>query len=176
MTSTAPDPAPADPVPPRPEAQARVHRHRVHRADVLLAAGTVLFLLLLLPPWVRADGYDLGSGYRSGPTSADGLDSGLLVTAAVLLVLAACWSLLPAVAEVPTPVPRALVTTVLVALAALLTLLEWLTLLDSGVAVPGLLAVLTVAGLLAVAVGQLVPQARAWVAEERAGAPGPDVT
>jgi len=177
MTSTAPEPAPADPAPEQPAAggprsSRRLHLGRLHLADVLVTAGTVLFLLFLLAPWIRTGGYDLGSGYRAGPASADGLDSGLLVTALVLLVLATAWSLLPAVAAVPTPFPRALPTAGLVALAFLLALLEWLTTLDLGVTVAGLLAVLTVAAVLAVAVRQLVPQARAWVAAERDTARG----
>jgi len=194
MTSTAPDPAPVDPGPSRsgqpragqsPAGQSRpeqpgpaagrprrVRPGRLHLADVLVTAGTVLFALLLLAPWFRTEAYDLGFGHRVEAASADGLDSGLLVTALVLLVLASCWSLLPVVADVRTPFPRVLVTTGLAALAFLLTLPEWLTTLDIGVSVPGLLAVLTAAAVLAVAVRALVPQARAWVAAERA----PDVT
>ena len=181
MTSTAPDPAPVDPGSPQPErSDAGPERHRrvspgrLHRADVLVAAGTVLYALLLVVPWFRTEGYDLGFGHRVDAASAHGLDSGLLVTALVLLVLAACWSLLPAVADVRTPFPRWLVTTGLAAAAFLLTLLEWLTTLDIGVSVPGLLAVLTAAGVLAVAARELVPQARAWVADERDAGPRPD--
>ena len=183
MTSTAPDPAPVDPGPPRSEqsrpeqsdAPARTRRvrpGRLHLADVLVTAGTVLFALLLLAPWFRTEAYDLGFGHRVEAATAHGLDSGLLVTALVLLVLASCWALLPAVADTRTPFPRGLVTAGLAALALLLTLLEWLTTLDIGVSVPGLLAVLTVAAVFAVAVRALVPQARAWVAAERT----PDVT
>ena len=181
MTSTAPEPAPVDPGSPPPEPPAtgagptgrrRVDRSRLSRADVLVAAGTLLYLVLLLVPWFRTEAFDLGFGHRAAATSADGLDSGLLVTALVLLVLAAGWSLLPAVTDVPTPFPRFLVTTVLAVLASLLTLVEWLTTLDLGVSVAALLALLTVAAVTAVAVRALVPQARAWVAAERA----PDVT
>ena len=185
MTSTAPDPAGVDPGPPRsgqsgperpspdvPARPRRVRPERVHLADVLVAAGTVLFALLLLAPWFRTEAHDLGFGHRIEAATADGLDSGLLVTALVLLVLAGGWGLLPAVADVRPPFPRELVTAGLTALAFLLTLLEWLTTLDIGVSVPGLLAVLTAAAVLAVAVRALVPQARAWVAAE----PTRDVT
>jgi hypothetical protein len=127
----------------------------------------VLFLVLLLVPWYRREGFDLGYGHRVAAASANGLDSGLLVTALVLLVLAGAWALLPAVADVPTPFPRALVTTGLAALAFLVTVLAWLSSLDLGVSVPGLLAVLTVAAVLAVSVRQLLPQARAWLVAER---------
>ncbi|QXG77237.1 hypothetical protein KUM42_06900 [Modestobacter sp. L9-4] len=170
MTSTAPDPAdtgsPPDAVAavPRP----RVRPGRPARADVVVAAGTVVFLVLLLVPWYRREGFDLGYGHRVEATSANGLDSGLLVTALVLLVLASAWALLPAVADVPTPFPRALVTTGLVALAFLVTVLAWLSSLDLGFSLPGLLAVLTVAAMLAVSLRRLLPQARAWVAAERA--------
>ncbi|NEK95983.1 hypothetical protein GCU67_17710 [Modestobacter muralis] len=177
MTSTAPDPAGVDPEPTRsspelssPDVPARppwVRSGRLHLADVLVAAGTVLFALLLLAPWFRTEARDLGFGHRVEAATADGLDSGLLVTALVLLVLASCWGLLPAVADVRPPFPRELVTAGLTALALLLTLLEWLTTLDIGLSVPGLLAVLTAAVVFAVAVRALVPQARAWVAAER---------
>jgi hypothetical protein len=175
VTSPPPDPAPVDPAPaPAAEAVPAEPGRRVRRADVLVAAGAVVFALLLVVPWFRRDAFDLGFGHRVAATSADGLDSGLLVTALVLLVLAACWSLLPAVADLPVPFPRALVTSCLVAPAFLLTLLEWLTTLDIGVSVAGLLALLTVAGVLVVAVRQLVPQARAWLAAEHAVEPGDD--
>ena len=178
MTSTAPDPAPGSPPVPAPRADAaparrrRVDLRRLSRADVLVAAGTVLFLVLLLVPWFRTAAFDHGFGHRATAASANGLASGLLVTALVLLVLAAGWSLLPAVADVPTPFPRSLVTAGLAVPAFLLTLVEWLTTLDLGVSVAALLALLTVAAVLAVAVRALVPEARAWVAAERA----PDVT
>ena len=181
MTSTAPDPAPADPGSPPPEppptdpgpvASRRVDPRRLARADLLVAAGAVLFLVLLLVPWFRTEAFDHGFGHRAAATSADGLDSGLLVTALVLLVVAGGWSLLPAVAEVPTPFPRSLVTAGLAVLAFLLTLVEWLTTLDLGVSVAALLSLLTVAAVLVVAVRALVPQARTWVAAERS----PDVT
>ena len=173
MRPTAPDPAdtgsPPDAAPGRSR---RVRPGALHLADVLVTAGTVLFLLLLLAPWFRRQGFDLGSGHRVEAASADGLDSGLLVTALVLLALASVWSLLPALTDVAPPFPRALVTTGLAAAAFLMTALEWLTTLDLGVSVPALLAVLTVAAVLAVSVRQLLPQARAWTAAERA----PDVT
>ncbi|MFQ1001719.1 hypothetical protein [Modestobacter sp. SSW1-42] len=173
MTSTAPEPAPVDTGPDDvPARRRRVSPGRVHLADVLVAAGTVLFGLLLAALWFRRDPFDLGSGHRVEAATADGLDSGLLVTALVLLVAASAWSLLPAVADAPTPFPRALVTTALTSLALLLTLVEWVTTLDIGVSVPGLLALLTAAAVAAVAVRQLVPQARAWVAAGRT----PDVT
>jgi hypothetical protein len=167
VTSTAPDPAPAAPQSDvEPASPRRVRVGRWDLADVLVTAGTVLFALFLLAPWVRREGFDLGSGHRVEAASADGLDSGLLVTALLLLVAASCWSLLPAFTTAAPPFPRALVTSALAALAFLLTLLEWLTDLDAGVGVTGLLAVLTAAAVLAVAVRQLVPQARAWVAAE----------
>jgi hypothetical protein len=177
VTSTAPDPVPADTGSPPPADAAvagrrRVDLHRLSRADVLVAAGTVLFLVLAVVPWFRTEAFDLGFGHRAAAASADGLDSGLVVAALVLLVLAGGWSLLPAVADVPTPFPRELVTAGLAALAFLLTLVEWLTTLDLGVSVAALLALLTVAAVLAVAVRALLPPARAWVAAGRS----PDVT
>ena len=178
MRTTAPDPATVEPGFQQPDAERptrrrRVRPGRVHLAGVLVTARTVLYLLFLVAPWFRTPGFDLGFGHRADPASADGLDSGLLVTALVLLVLASCWSLLPAVAELAVPFPRALVTSGLTALAFLLTLLEWLTTLDIGVSVPGLLALLTAAAVFAVALGQLVPQARTWVAAGRDDRSGP---
>jgi hypothetical protein len=169
VTSTAPEPAPADAgsAPPTDDAGRRVDLRRLSRADVLVTAGAVLFGVLAVVPWFRTEAFDLGFGHRAAAVSARGLDSGLVVTALVLLVLAGGWSLLPAVAEVPTPFPRELLTAGLAVLAFLLVMVEWLTTLDLGVSVAALLALLTVAAVLTVAVRALLPPARAWVAAER---------
>ena len=162
MTSTAAEATTPD------EARPDHRRGRLHRADLLVAVGAVLFGVLTLVPWYRTEAFDLGFGHRAAAASANGLDSGLVVTALVLLVLAGGWSLLPAVTEVAVPFPRWLPTAVLAVGAFLLTLLEWLSSLDLGVSLPALLALLTVAAVVVVGVRQLVPQARDWVAAERA--------
>jgi|tagenome__1003787_1003787.scaffolds.fasta_scaffold20523983_2 hypothetical protein len=149
MTSSGPEPA---------RSGSRVDLGRLHRADCLVAAGTVLYLLFLALPWFSVDAFDLGSGFRSPGVSANGFDSGLLVLAAVLLVLATVWALLPAFAEVPAPSPRALPTAALAALAVVLTLVEWLSDLDLGFALMGLLALLSAIAVLVSATVRLLAE------------------
>jgi hypothetical protein len=151
MTSSGPEPAPSG---------TRVDLGRLCRADCLVAAGTGLYLIFLALPWFSVDAFDLGSGFRSPGVSANGFDSGLLVVAAVLLVLAAGWTLLPAFADVPAPSPRALPTTVLAALGFVLTLVEWLSDLDLGFPLMGLLAVLSAVAVLASAALRLLAELR----------------
>jgi hypothetical protein len=149
MTSSGPQAAPSG---------RRVDLARLRRADCVVAAGTVLYLLFLALPWFSVDAFDLGSGYRSDGASADGFDSGLLVGAAVLLVLAAAWTLLPAFAEVPAPSPRALLTTGLAAAALVLTLVEWLSDLGQGFPLMGLLALLSALAVLVAATFRLLAE------------------
>ena len=125
--------------------------------DLAVAVGTALFLLCAALPWYSLDAYDLGHGYRSPAVSVNGLDSGLVVVASLLLILALAWALLPAWADVPVPVPRAAVTVGLAVPAVLLTLVEWLSDLDVGSSVAGLLTLLCSVAVLAVAVLRLLP-------------------
>ena len=125
---------------------------RLRRADGAVAAGTLAFLVLLLLPWFRVDGFDLGWGYQVAPVWVDGFDSGLLTCALVLLLLATGWAFLPAVADVAVPAPRSVATTALAVLGFLLTLIEWLTTFDIGFTPTGLLALLAALAVLVSAV------------------------
>jgi len=62
-------------------------------ADVPLAAGTLLYLIFALIPWYSVDGFDLGSGFSIPGVSVNGFDSGMIVFAFVLLLLATAWLL-----------------------------------------------------------------------------------
>ena len=149
---------------PAPHRRGRLQPSRLRRADAGVGAGTLLYLVSLLLPWFRVDGFDLGSGYRLPGVSVNGLDSGLLVGALLLLLLATAWAVLPAVTDVPGRAPRSVVTAGLAALAALLTTIEWLTSFDTGFTVAGLLAWLCALAVLScAALGLLVefgPSAR----------------
>ncbi len=151
MTSSGPEGAPS---------RRRLDLTRLRRADWAVAAGTLLYLVCMTLPWFRVDGFDLGSGFAVPGVSVNGFDSGVLVVALVLLLLATAWALLPAVAEGPAPSPRSSVTACLAALAFVLTLVEWLSTLDEGFTAVGLLAVLVAAAVLAAAVLRLVRDLR----------------
>ena len=148
MTSSRPEGAPS---------RRRLDLTRLCRADWAVAAGTLLYLVCLTLPWFRVHGIDLGSGFAVPGVSVNGFDSGVLVVALVLLLLASAWALLPAVAEGPAPSPRSSVTACLAALAFLLTLVEWLLTFDAGFTLFGLLTFLTAAAVLACAVLRLLP-------------------
>jgi hypothetical protein len=151
MTSSGPGEPPDD-------GDGPIEPARLRRGDRAVAAGTVAYLVLLLLPWFSVDAFDLGSGFSLPGVSVNGLDSGLLIAALVLLVLAAVWAVLPAVRPAPVPFPRALLTAGLAALAFVLTLVEWLDTLDIGFSLVGLLAFLTSGAVLAVALLRLLPE------------------
>ena len=158
MTTNGPEQVPSAPEqPPAPAAPRRVDPGRLRPADHAVAVGTLLYLVLLALPWFRTDGFDLGSGFAVPPVSVNGFDSGTLTVAAVLLLAASVWALLPAVADVSLPFPRSAVTAGLAAPAFLLTLVEWLSTFDAGFTLVGLLAFLTSAAVLTVAVLRLLP-------------------
>jgi hypothetical protein len=131
---------------------------RLRLADCAVAAGTLLYLIFALLPWYTVDGFDLGSGYSFPDASANGFDSGTVVLAFVLLLLATAWALLPAVAELPGPFPRSSGTAALSAPAVLLTLIEWLSDLDLGFTWMGLLTLLSSVAVLAFAVLRLLAE------------------
>ncbi|WP_222269180.1 hypothetical protein [Modestobacter marinus] len=153
MTVSGPAPAPAG-------RGHRFDRSRLTWIDVAVAVGAVLYVVCLSVPWFRYDGYDLGFGYRSASYSVNGFVSGLLTVAAVLVVAAGVWALLPALADVRVPFPRATLTVGLAALTFLLTVVEWLTTFDVGFTLAGLLAVLTSATVVSLAVLRVLPDLR----------------
>jgi hypothetical protein len=175
MTSNGAAEPPDRPVPGAPaRGRARVDLHRLRPVDGVVAAGTLLYLVFALLPWYTVDAFDLGFAYRFPAVSANGFDSGLIVIAFLLLLLAAGWALLPAVAEVLLPVPRSLVTVGLSVLAVLLTVIEWLSDLDNGFTAMGLLALVAAVLVLASAVRGLVSELRSDPPPP--GRPAADVT
>jgi hypothetical protein len=144
---------------------------RLALADRVVVAGTLLYLLFALLPWYRVAAFDLGQGYSFPGESVNGFDSGLVVAAVVLLLSATAWAVLPAVADVPVRFPRSLVTVGLATAAFLLTLVEWLSDLDAGFSLMGLLALLAAIAVLTGAVLRLLPELRRTAAH---GAPVPE--
>jgi hypothetical protein len=136
---------------------------RLRRGDLAVAGGTLAYLVLLLLPWFSVDAFDLGSGFGLPGTGANGFDSGLLIAALVLLVLATVWVVLPAGLRAPVPFLGALATAGLVATAFVMTLVEWLATLDIGFSLAGLLALLTSGAVLLAAVLRLLPAAEEWI-------------
>ncbi|HEV7870966.1 MAG TPA: hypothetical protein VGO95_06885 [Modestobacter sp.] len=131
---------------------------RLRLADCAVAAGTLLYLIFMIIPWYSIDGFDLGEGYSFPGASVNGFDSGIVVLAFVLLLSASAWALLPAFADVRVPFPRSFITAGLVAFAFLFTLIEWLSDLDIGFTLMGLLTLLTSVAVLAFAVLRLLPE------------------
>jgi hypothetical protein len=131
---------------------------RLRLADCAVAAGTLLYLVFAILPWYRIDAFDLGSGFRLPGLSVNGFDSGILTSAVVLLLLASVWALLPAIADLPVPFPRAFLTAGLAALAFVLTLIEWLATVDVGFTLMGLLAFLSSVAVLAFAALRVLPE------------------
>jgi hypothetical protein len=156
-TSSMPQPIPPDGAGVSPPARGGGwHPGRLHLADQAIAAGTVLFLVVALLPWLRVHGIDVGGSFRTPGFSLNGFDLGLVTLAFVLLVLATVWTLLPSFTEMPVPFPRPAVTVGLTALAFLFTLTEWLRALDVGFSLIGLLAVLVAGATLGFAVLRLL--------------------
>jgi hypothetical protein len=168
MTSSGPQQTPngpeqppssgSGPVPPAQRSRGGFDPGRLRLADHAVAAGTLLYLIFMIIPWYSIDGFDLGQGYSFPGASVNGFDSGIVVFAFVLLVSASAWALLPAFADVPVPFPRSLMTAGLAALAVLCTLIEWLSDLDIGFTLMGLLALLSSVAVLAFAVLRLLPE------------------
>ena len=144
MTADQPGTAPTSRPVPRPTGH-----------GLLVGAGALLYLVLGLLPWASVTFDVLGrvsaSGYRL---------SVLVPVAAVLLVAAAAWVLLPALRRLPVPFPRAAVTLGLAALAFLLTLVTWLRTTDYGFEAVPLLALLVTVLVGVSAARALLPQLR----------------
>jgi hypothetical protein len=153
--------------PARSGAQVGFDRTRVYRGDWLVALCAAAFLLFAALPWFT---FDFGFGFSE---SVNGFDFGLVTTAAVLLVLATVWSLLPAVVDLGLPFPRGFVTVGLTSLALLLTLAEWLSSFEGGFSLFALLTFLTAAAAVVVAVLSLLRQPRSRQATTPGGTPWP---
>ena len=149
--------AEAAPVPRRARAWRALTRPRV-----AVPAGALLYLLGMTLPWFSTPAYDAGFGYQAPASTVNGFDAGMLVVAAVLLVLAAVVTLLPSGRGPRLPFPRPLVPAALTTLCLLLTVPEWLTTFDRGAAPAGLLTVLGAAIAWAAAVRGAVTAVRAW--------------
>jgi hypothetical protein len=147
--------------------QVGLDRTRVHRGDWLVTLCAVAFLLFAALPWFT---FDFGFGFSE---SINGFDFTLVTTAAVLLVLAAVWSLLPAVVDLGLPFPRGFVTVGLTSLALLLTFAEWLSSFEGGFSPFALLTFLTAAAAVVVAVLTLLRQPHSRPGTTSAGTPWP---
>lgn len=164
--STGPDGPSVEPGRPADPPGSGLRLGRLTRADRGIAVGAVVFLVLLVVPWFTS--IEVGGVEYDLPELVNGLDSGALLVALLLLAAAAAWTVLPAVKDLPTPFPRGVVTVVLAALAFLLTLVEWLDTLDVGFSVAAFLAVLTVTAVLVFAVLRVRTDLRARAASARA--------
>ncbi|WP_139306692.1 hypothetical protein [Modestobacter sp. DSM 44400] len=139
-----PTPAPAaDP------GRARSGWRALGLTDGVVVACAVLYLVCTALPWFRFEGRELGAGARTLDSTVNGFDSAMLSCAAVVLVLAAVWSVASAWTATRLPFPRVLITTGLAAVSVLLTVPEWLTTVDVGFSLPGLLTVLCATAALA---------------------------
>ena len=157
-------------------AQVGFDRKRLDRGDLLVALCAAAFLLFAALPWFT---FDFGFGLAE---SINGFDFGLVTTAAVLLVAAAVWALLPAVADLGLPFLSGYVTVGLSGVAFLLTLVEWLSTFEGGFSLFALLTTLAAAAALGVAVLTLLRRLRtrpiaatgggtSWPAQQQPGQP-----
>jgi hypothetical protein len=127
---------------------------RLRIADYVIAAGTILFLILAALPWYN---YDDTFGFSY---SFNGFASGLVSSAFVLFLLATVWALLPAFVDLKLGFPRGFVTVGLAALGFLLTLFAWFDTFAVGFSIFPLLAVIAAAAILLFAVLSLLPELR----------------
>jgi hypothetical protein len=160
MTSTGSPAEPREPAGAPPHGGAGRFRavsvRRLHGADLAVAAGTVVYVVLALLPWFRVDGIAVAGAARSPALTVHGSDLGLVVAGAVLLVLATAWTVI--MAQLREPLPPAAVTAGLAAVAFLCTLTGWLRATDLGFSGAGLLTVLVSAVVLTCAVLRLPAQ------------------
>ncbi len=141
--------------PPRP-AGAGFDLKRLKLADVVVAAGALVYLVLAILPWI-----DFDEVYFSDDYDVNGFSlSGLVTLSFVLLLAAAVWALLPAVTDLRLGFPRSWVTVGLAGLALLFTLIAWIQALGYEFSVVGLLALLVTAAVVAFAVLRLLPELR----------------
>lgn len=131
-------------------------RSRLSTADVLVAGGALLYVLVGFLPWASVS-FDF-----VGRITASGYEySGLVGLSALLLLAAGAWAVLPAVRPDRVRSLRAAPTVVLAALALLCTLIAWLRSADYGFQLPALLGVLLAAAVTVLAAVSLLPELRA---------------
>ena len=131
---------------------------KLRMADYVIAAGTVLYLVLGVLPWVS-----LGSVFGFNIPGADisGFSfSGMVSLAFVLFLLATAWALLPAFYSLQVGFPRSYVTVGLAALGLLFTLFAWIRSLSFEFKIVPLLALLTAVAITLFAVLTLLPELR----------------
>ncbi|MCZ2823696.1 MULTISPECIES: hypothetical protein [unclassified Modestobacter] len=146
---------PGGPLPGAPAAGPGFDRSRLGTADVLVAGGALLYVLVGFLPWASVD-FDF-----VGRITASGYEySGLVVLGALLLLAAGAWAVLPAVRQDRVGPLRAAPTVVLAALALLCTLIAWLRSADYGFQLPALLGVLLAAAVTVLAALSLLPGLR----------------
>jgi hypothetical protein len=133
---------------------------KLRMADYVIAAGTVLYLILGVLPWVS---FGFGFNIPGVDTSVDisGFSFSSMVSFAfVLFLLATAWALLPAFYSLDVSFPRSYVTVGLAGLGLLLTLFAWIRSLTYEFKIVPLLALLTAVAIALFAVFTLLPELR----------------
>jgi hypothetical protein len=131
---------------------------KLRMADYVIAAGTVVYLILAVLPWVSLGsvfGFNIPGGDISGFTF-----SGMVSFAFVLFLLATAWALLPAFYSLDVAFPRSYVTVGLAGVGLLLTLFAWIRSLSYEFKIVPLLALLTALAIALFAVFTLLPELR----------------
>jgi hypothetical protein len=138
---------------------------KLRMADYVIAAGTVLYLIFAILPWLDYGdffGVDVPGDSISGFTF-----SGMVTFSFVLFLLATAWAVLPAVTDLTLGFPRGWVTVGLAGLGLLLTLFAWIRSLSYTFQIWPLLALLVAAAITLFAFLSLLPELR-----NRPGLPG----
>jgi hypothetical protein len=133
---------------------------KLRMADYVIAAGTVLYLVFGVLPWVS---FNVGSVFGVNIPGVDisGFSfSGMVSFAFVLFLLATAWAILPAFYALEVGFPRSFVTVGLAALGLVLTLFAWIRSLTYEFKIVPLLALLTAAAIAVFAVFTLLPELR----------------
>ena len=149
-----------------PNAEFSVDLTRLRPLDYVFGGGTLLFLVLGFLPWWRFGDDTFGVAFS-------GFDDGMVVSAAVLFVLAAIWALLPGVVKATVTFPRSSLTVGLATLGLILTLFAWLDTLQYDFSFWALLGFLTALGVTVAAVLTLRRELRERPARPSAATAGP---
>lgn len=133
---------------------------RLKMADYVIAAGTLVFLVLSLLPWVDYGDY-IGFDVPGVSDSISGFAfSGLVSTAFFLFLVATVWALLPAFTDLKLGFPRGWVTVGLATLGFILTLFAWIQALSYEFSIVPLLATLVALAIALFAFLSLLPELR----------------